>query len=782
MKRYLLLAIYLYLNQSIYSQTGSYKIIRDVDGISRIIKNNQTIYTIQGDVVYDYQSKKEVYRIDRSGGSISLIGPNMDIELESVMMGGQKLVNFNSSVTTSNDSNIFDSYTSSKNYDGSVTTSNDSNILDSYTSRKNYDGSVTTSNDSNILDSYTSSKNYDGSVTTSNNSVIPKRSTSRKSYYNPELATSIAKAQSGYGKVSSGYSTGVSENVLVAGAAAAAPKFVNYSEAFSQGYKKSMDAITPALLAAQANYNSPEAVERRLKYRDNAINQINNFPRKYDGSFLKNIKYLVLKSDKANNRKYHKKMLKRYFDKYRFSQIKIVYDYRKIKAFKKSEMFFINMYDNIYYNQALGIQFLDFYQNVLYSSVSKGSSYNQCYKSLFNEIIRAPRNSTRQKVYNLVNDAIKLNDEKSFVEAAKKFYQAYNYDKNTNKDYLYYAASSAVNGLDYKLALDYYLELRKIKYKGSDEESKFPEIVKNIALIYAELGDNEKTLSAVKEARVEDPKDLNLILTEANLYIQLNENNRFEALMKEAIEQDPNNATLYFNLGVVNAQKGMKDNAKGYYEKAIELDPNYESGYLNLVSLILESESVIREEMNSLGTSRADVARYDVLKVEREDLYKECVPILEKLISFAKNEEAIKILRNINATLDSSKKRQIQNYEDNINVNYTEIENAPVFPGCEKVSNSRVRECFQEQMAKHIQTNFSYPEIAQELGIQGLVNVYFIINTEGYVKEIKSRGPDINLEKAAEEIIKKLPSFTPAYVNGKAVNVPFTIKINFKLK
>ena len=92
MKRYLLLAIYLYLNQSIYSQTGSYKIIRDVDGISRIIKNNQTIYTIQGDVVYDYQSKKEVYRIDRSGGSISLIGPNMDIELESVMMGGKNYI------------------------------------------------------------------------------------------------------------------------------------------------------------------------------------------------------------------------------------------------------------------------------------------------------------------------------------------------------------------------------------------------------------------------------------------------------------------------------------------------------------------------------------------------------------------------------------------------------------------------------------------------------------------------------------------------------------------
>ena len=92
-------------------------------------------------------------------------------------------------------------------------------------------------------------------------------------------------------------------------------------------------------------------------------------------------------------------------------------------------------------------------------------------------------------------------------------------------------------------------------------------------------------MEAVKLAREADPKDLNLILTEANLYIQLNENDRFEELMKQAIEQDPDNAVLYFNIGVVNAQKGNKTDAIKYYKKTIELDPNFESGYLNLVSL-----------------------------------------------------------------------------------------------------------------------------------------------------------------------------------------------------
>ena len=161
-------------------------------------------------------------------------------------------------------------------------------------------------------------------------------------------------------------------------------------------------------------------------------------------------------------------------------------------------------------------------------------------------------------------------------------------------------------------------------------------------------------MKAVKEARETDPKDLNLILTEANLYIQLKENDRFEALMNEAIEQDPNNATLYFNLGVIGAQRGDKEKASGYYRKAIELDPSFESGYLNLVTLILEGENAIVEEMNNLGTSRADNARYDELKLKRENLYKECVPILEKLIEVSKNKEAIKTLMNIYGTLGNN--------------------------------------------------------------------------------------------------------------------------------
>ena len=292
----------------------------------------------------------------------------------------------------------------------------------------------------------------------------------------------------------------------------------------------------------------------------------------------------------------------------------------------------------------------------------------------------------------IVNSAIEDNAEKRFETATAKLYLAYEINPEQNKDYLYYAASSSVNSGDFDKALKFYNLLKEIKYDGivtkymaksaetgEDEEfpskseydlykktkqytdfreelteSRYPEIIKNIALIYAQLGDNENAMKAVKEARETDPKDLNLILTEANLYIQLKENDRFEALMNEAIEQDPNNATLYFNLGVISAQRGDKEKASGYYRKAIEIDPSFESGYLNLVTLILEGENTIVEEMNNLGTSRADNARYDELKLKREGLYKECVPILEKLIEVSKNQEAIKTLMNIYGTLGNN--------------------------------------------------------------------------------------------------------------------------------
>ena len=288
----------------------------------------------------------------------------------------------------------------------------------------------------------------------------------------------------------------------------------------------------------------------------------------------------------------------------------------------------------------------------------------------------------------IVYSAIDDNNTGDFKSSTEKLYMAYLIDPELNKDYLYFAASSAVNAEMFDVALEYYIQLKEMNYTGvvtkyyvteiesgdetevteseynlyeksksyenhreEDTPSKFPEIVKNIALIHAQRGDNEKAMTAVQEARLTNPTDLNLILTEANIYIELGEKEKFQILMNEAIAQSPNNANLYYNLAVVTADLGEKEAAMGYYEKAIEIDPNYQNAYLNLVALILEGEERIVEEMNSLGTSSADNAKYDALKLDREELYRECVPILKALTELGDNEDAIKTLMNIYGTL-----------------------------------------------------------------------------------------------------------------------------------
>ena len=82
----------------------------------------------------------------------------------------------------------------------------------------------------------------------------------------------------------------------------------------------------------------------------------------------------------------------------------------------------------------------------------------------------------------------------------------------------------------------------------------------------------------------------------------------------------------------------------------------------------------------------------------------------------------------------------------------------------------------------HINKTVRYPEIAQEMGIQGKVYMRFVIEKDGSITNIEVlRSPDRNLEKEALRIINKLPKMTPGKQRGRPVRVPFSIPITFKL-
>ena len=118
---------------------------------------------------------------------------------------------------------------------------------------------------------------------------------------------------------------------------------------------------------------------------------------------------------------------------------------------------------------------------------------------------------------------------------------------------------------------------------------------------------------------------------------------------------------------------------------------------------------------------------------------------------------------------------EVEEVEEDISVPFAVIEDVPVFPGCENAKDKKA--CFQEMMQNHIRKNFRYPEIAQEMGVQGRVSVIFVIQKDGSIGNIRMRGPDKNLEAEARRIIEKLPKMTPGKQRGRPVKVPFSIPI-----
>ena len=171
--------------------------------------------------------------------------------------------------------------------------------------------------------------------------------------------------------------------------------------------------------------------------------------------------------------------------------------------------------------------------------------------------------------------------------------------------------------------------------------SKKAEIVKNTALIYTQLGKDDEALDAYKAARANDPDDVNLILNEANLYFKMGDKEKFKSLMAEAISVAPDNPDLHYNVGVINMEQGNYEEARESYKKAIELNPGYTNAYLNLSTTYVNEGNELIDDMNSLGNSRADIAKYDELKTKKDDLFMEGATILEEALKTNPDNQGI---------------------------------------------------------------------------------------------------------------------------------------------
>lgn len=232
-------------------------------------------------------------------------------------------------------------------------------------------------------------------------------------------------------------------------------------------------------------------------------------------------------------------------------------------------------------------------------------------------------------------------------------------------------------------------------------------------------------------------------------------------LKKSAKADLRKNSSLYFVLGlaVVMALVFVALEWKTY-DKANDYDISMD------VEELLDEEVPMTEQLKTPPPPPPPAAPEVIEVVEDEEEVEETV--IESTET-SQDEEIIEI-----------EDIEVDEIEEDIEVPFSVIEDVPVFPGCESAGDKKA--CFNEMMQQHIRKNFRYPEIAQEMGIQGRVSVMFTIQKDGSIGNIRMRGPDKNLEAEAMRIIQKLPKMTPGKQRGRAVRVPFSIPIMFKLQ
>jgi TonB family protein len=127
----------------------------------------------------------------------------------------------------------------------------------------------------------------------------------------------------------------------------------------------------------------------------------------------------------------------------------------------------------------------------------------------------------------------------------------------------------------------------------------------------------------------------------------------------------------------------------------------------------------------------------------------------------------------------------IEEIETNEEVySFTNVENRPVFPGCENLLTEDERfNCFNLKARQFVGKNFEFPEMAKQMGIQGKVWVSFVIDKDGEVTNVKvDRGVDKLLDEESLRVVSALPKMSPAKIGGRPVKMSYTLPINARLQ
>jgi protein TonB len=109
------------------------------------------------------------------------------------------------------------------------------------------------------------------------------------------------------------------------------------------------------------------------------------------------------------------------------------------------------------------------------------------------------------------------------------------------------------------------------------------------------------------------------------------------------------------------------------------------------------------------------------------------------------------------------------------------VQEKPIFPGCEKVKELERKKCFEKKITKFVTRKFN-AGLAPSLGLSSgkkRILIEFLITKTGEIEITNARAPHESLEKEGKRVVNKLPKIIPGKQNGKEVDVKYILPILF---